>query len=97
MDIPLEIAKKNIPSGPYCYDENGKCPYWLKVPKHGSQNDGYCKYLKIGDWEVHDRLSLLWDAVKECGINDDDWKEEIQAKANQRKQENKGISDDYRN
>lgn len=57
-----------IPSGIYCHSSNGLCPYWSIDKKHKEQNNGYCSYLKKGDWEL--RGGLLWDQVKECGIND---------------------------
>jgi hypothetical protein len=65
------MKKENsIPKGIYCYDENGVCPFWSIRKDQDKQNNGYCSYLKCGDWE--NRLtSLLWDQVKECGINDD--------------------------
>ena len=63
------------------------CPYWehYDVNIHGplpaglaeyqnSYNGAYCKFLKAGDWEP-DGTMLLWDQVKECGINDD-WEDE---------------------
>lgn len=70
--------KSKIPAGHYCYEpiiiKNGKvkfrtCPYWSCNPLHELQENGYCSYLKKGDWEVP--LSHLWDKVKECGINMD--------------------------
>ena len=71
-----------IPKGIYCYDENGKCPYWSKNPDHHEQENGYCSFLERGDWEVEipddfpnfptSFLSLLWDSVKECSINMDE-------------------------
>ena len=62
-----------IPPGPYCYGRNDQgdrvlCPYWSSVPTAPEQEDGYCALLGRGDWEVKG-LSLLWDQVKECGIN----------------------------
>lgn len=65
----LDISK--IPSGIYCYDETGVCPYWRKHPNKIEQESGYCLFLKKGDW-MKDGTMLLWDAVKECGINSDD-------------------------
>ena len=59
-----------IPSGIYCYDEKGICPYWHLFKSMPDKDNGYCHFLKSGDWEA-EGLSLLWDQVKECGINDD--------------------------
>lgn len=68
-----------IPYGQYCYewinfdaidDENSKvrlCPYWSQIEDKPLQENGYCSYLGRGDEIGH--LSLLWDQVKECGIN----------------------------
>jgi len=70
-----------IPAGAYCYrpvstDENGclkisLCPYWGRDDSRPAQESGYCAYLGSGDWES-EGISLLWDQVKECGLNDDD-------------------------
>jgi len=64
-----------IPKGCYCYTrlEYNKikvCPYWSWSinPSKNIQNNGHCSYLDEGDWESPGR-SLLWDQVKECGIN----------------------------
>jgi len=62
---------KKIPLGPYCYDENGVCPYWSLNEDHPYQLNGYCSYLESGDWEA-EGLSLLWDQCKECGVNNDE-------------------------
>lgn len=71
-----------IPKGTYCYTRDGKggttsCPYlfsrpsMLLDPAHGEQESGYCAFLQKGDWMDKDGTMLLWDACKECGINDD--------------------------
>jgi len=65
--LPLEV----IPAGPYCYDENGLCPYWSANPNKHEQERGYCSLLRRGDWQV-EGLSLLWDQCKECNHNWDD-------------------------
>lgn len=56
------------------------CPYWMKLPGKPEQGDGYCAFLGIGDWDevepdgkVIRGTFLLWDSVKECGVNDDDY------------------------
>jgi len=72
-----------IPDGPYCYRIAGiepsegegprmvinACPYWGRRVIDG-ETFGYCAHLKSGDWEDNG-TSLLFDMVKECGINDD--------------------------
>ena len=63
-----------IPRGDYCYelDKKGKfirnCPFWNLTDDKPEQNNGYCSFLKIGDWE-HEGLGFLWDQLKECNIN----------------------------
>jgi len=57
-----------IPEGIYCYNEEGVCPYWSLVKDKPYQENGYCSYLKLGDWEI-EGLSLLWDQCKECNEN----------------------------
>ena len=63
-----------IPEGMYCYSRRHKneerCPYWSMDETHEYQDNGYCSYMEMGDWES-EYLTLLWDQVKECGINDD--------------------------
>lgn len=65
-----------IPSGPYCYtyDLRGHtvvCPYWHLSADRPEQENGYCDYMAAGDWDS-ECSSLLWDQVKECGMNDED-------------------------
>ena len=59
---------KKIPKGIYCYDKNGLCPHWSLNESREKQNNGYCAFLKKGDWDMKG-FSLLWDQCKECGIN----------------------------
>lgn len=75
-EVRAKLEEKNpeqyIPKGIYCYDENGICPFWDLSRNHERQLNGYCHYMKIGDWmEDGNWLYLLWDQVKECDINDD--------------------------
>jgi len=71
-----------IPEGYYCYTwieipnkENNfkgktkKCPYWELKKSRNPQDNGYCHFLKCGDWE-NTYTSLLWDEVKECQIKE---------------------------
>jgi hypothetical protein len=64
-------SKNLIPKGPYCYDKNGVCPYWSLNKDREYQNNGYCSFLERGDWQ-EDWFSLLWDQVKECGVNEEE-------------------------
>lgn len=71
-----EFDTSVIPKGIYCYDQHGRCPYWSKNPDKDDQESGYCAFLQCGDWE--NRLTwLLWDQVKECGINNDLMSDEL--------------------
>ena len=71
--------KKLIPPGTYCYiplEVIGKslailrCPYWSLDPNKPSQCNGCCSFLNRCD-DDDEGFGLLWDQVKECGINDD--------------------------
>lgn len=56
---------------PYASPKREVCPYWgLRKDKH-PQESGHCRFLGQGDWE-REGLSLLWDQVKECGVNLDE-------------------------
>lgn len=74
----LDHPENFIPKGVYCYtptgfDEQGDtiieiCPFWDTHTGREHQNNGYCHYLKMGDWESEE-FTLLWDQCKECGVN----------------------------
>ncbi len=46
MKINTKISK-----GYYCYDKNDLCSYWSKDLTKPNQENGYCHYLKKGDWD----------------------------------------------
>lgn len=49
------------------------CPYWKRRKDKLAGQDGYCRFLKAGDFTPGKRgTNLLWDHVKACGINDPD-------------------------
>lgn len=52
------------------------CPFWSMRTDLPEQSNGYCSYLKSGDW-MEDGTFLLWDQVKECGIRMDDDEEDF--------------------
>lgn len=85
-----------IPKGLYCYrplgpgyeDADGKfrypvdlCPYWAVDPAKPEQENGYCAFLRLADWEDNGGITHLWDQVKECGINDEIEDEEDEEEA----------------
>lgn len=70
--------KKYIPKNTlYCYSvkyTNGKriiipCKWWSKNKNKNKQENGYCSYLKVGDWQEKGTC-LLWDQCKECSISE---------------------------
>ena len=74
LKLTAEQCKSMIPEGTYCYtrDAAGKmklCPFWDRDITKPTQENGYCAYLKCGDWEGPG-LGLLWDQCKECGVNE---------------------------
>jgi hypothetical protein len=80
----VKHGEKAIPRGLYCYTflgyattpkgntviETERCPYWRREPGKHEQESGYCEFLQKGDW-MEGGTVLLWDQVKECGINVD--------------------------
>ena len=65
-------AMINIPENTfYC----SGCPYGtnskLATLLFGYQMNGYCYYLRRGDFSFNRPTDELWDGCKECGINDD--------------------------
>lgn len=64
----FENPEKYIPDGHYCYNKDGRCPFWDTDESKPYQDNGYCHYLKHADWE-QSYISLLWDECKECDIN----------------------------
>ena len=75
MVLGIKQDTSVIPKGNYCYSrgENGEyipCPYWSLNKHERYQDNGYCSYLGIGDWESPCG-GLIWDQMKSCGINDD--------------------------
>ena len=81
--VALALSTSVIPDGMCCYKATGisvvsggarslkicVCPYWATISALPHQTNGYCAFTKSGDWQ--DGVGLLWDQVKECGVNDD--------------------------
>ena len=76
----MRHPRDSIPEGHYCYsivsiDEKTAgirikhCPFYKKVYGKPIQMNGYCGLLKRGDWQTAKGIGMLWDEVKECGIN----------------------------
>ena len=69
----LEGSAHVIPDGDYCYtrDDQGNCvlcPYWAIETSKPKQLNGYCAFLKEGDWQSSG-IGLIWDQCKACGQN----------------------------
>ena len=67
-------AHSFIPEGTYCYTRNAAgvysvCPFLDKINHFPKQSNGFCHYLKSGDFSG-EGLGLLWDSCKECGIKE---------------------------
>lgn len=76
VELTKEEAHSIIPKGEYCYSrgENGEfviCPFWDIFVDLTDQENGFCHFLKEGDF-TKNGTSLLWDQCKECGVNLDD-------------------------
>lgn len=73
VKLTAEQCAKLIPQGNYCYNRvDGVfkiCPFWDKIFDFPTQDNGYCHYLKRGDWQ-RGGMGLLWDQCKECGVNE---------------------------
>ena len=78
--LTKEQCHKLIPEGNYCYKristnpETGTsnivcCPFWDRISDFPKQDNGYCHYMKKGDWQGKG-IGLLWDQCKSCGINE---------------------------
>lgn len=52
-----------IPSGPYCYDAQGTCPFWGRKHLTDGVSVVYCSYLRQGD--VSDLTDQAFDRLKE--------------------------------
>jgi len=52
----LVNPRKYIPHGQYCHAslENEKeCPFWDIDKSKEERDNGYCHYMKKGDWDLH--------------------------------------------
>lgn len=72
-----------VPKGGYCYSvrADGKgiqvCPFLRYDKTKHHQENGICEAFKMRDSEGTSG-GLLWDMVKECGVNEDDYEEEYE-------------------
>jgi len=48
-----------IPRGVYCYDENGKCPYWRLKKNLPEQENGYCSFLRESDYDRNEKMGMV--------------------------------------
>lgn len=66
MSISYEDADHpEIPTGLYCRnEEQGLCPHWQKT-----ERGARCNLLGMEGIDRVSHFFLVWDEVKECGIN----------------------------
>lgn len=63
-----------IPSGPYCYDENGRCPFWNRRTVIDPVSVVHCSFLQQGD--TSDLTDDEFERLKEfhhTSSNEDIW------------------------
>lgn len=72
------LVKKDE-NGNLVADPNGailtdRCPYWSINEKRGRQENGYCSYGEVGDWQENRAgyWGMIWDQLKACGVNLDE-------------------------
>ena len=53
------------------YLKTRTCPYWCWDKRYPDERVGYCKLMKCGDLDGNG-VGLLFDQIKECGVNDYD-------------------------
>lgn len=56
--MPKEKDVSQIPSGCYCYDERGVCPYWDLLDDLPEQYNGYCGFLGKNDVELSREMEM---------------------------------------
>lgn len=70
-----KIQLHQIPFGPYCYSGRFetfyRCPHWQINTDEPNQMNGECLFLDTKDFDGTSG-GLLWDSIKDCGINEDD-------------------------
>lgn len=75
LPITKALVLDSVPKGDYCYigfnNTFKVCPFWLTLKEFPKQSNGYCTLMEAGDFMTlgNNGTSLLWDQVKECGIN----------------------------
>lgn len=47
------LMRRLIPRGVYCEGPNYRCPFLFRDSGREEQNNGYCSYLRAGDWNLN--------------------------------------------
>ena len=65
------MNKDVIPKGDYCYDENGRCPYWSKDKTLPEQENGRCAFLGKSDWDLNEEkyITEYWVGKKHIQLD----------------------------
>lgn len=68
---PEGDARRAATGIPYIPGRYVMCPFWEQRADKPSDQNGYCRAMKAGDWMGHPNgTMLLFDQCKECGVND---------------------------
>jgi hypothetical protein len=54
--MPTQVINMHelVPKGLYCYDEWGTCPAWGRSEHKTEQENIFCTFMMIRDWEMFD-------------------------------------------
>ena len=58
----IDNPEKYIPYGHYCHatlENENECPFWNFDNEKPEQDNGYCHYLKRGDWDLHGKGEIF--------------------------------------
>lgn len=57
----FQNPEEHIQKGDYCYGKKGLCPFWDKNTAKPEQENGYCHFLKKGDWDINAEGGVIFD------------------------------------
>ena len=70
-ELIVKLLEYQKYKGIYCYDENGKCPYWDLREDKPYQRNGYCSFMEKGDWDFNATREYKSDQTGETQTADE--------------------------